>query len=85
VRCRELIDNLSGYLDGELDPELARRIVRHLEHCEDCNIVVDTTKKTIQICCSTEPTPLPEDVHERLNRLYAEKLGVSLPNTPEPD
>jgi anti-sigma factor (TIGR02949 family) len=85
VRCKQLIDNLSGYLDGELDPELAARLAQHLEHCEDCSIVVDTTKKTIQICCSTEPAPLPQDVHERLNRLYAEKLGVRLPNTSEPD
>lgn len=77
MRCKELINKLSEYLDGELDPELAGRLTRHLEHCEDCSIVVDTTRKTLEICCSTEPEPLPDDVRERLNRLYEEKFGVS--------
>lgn len=85
MRCKELIDNLSDYLDGELDSELAQGLARHLEHCEDCRIVVDTTKKTLDICCSTEPVPLPQDVRERLNRLFEEKLGVRLPDTSEPD
>ena len=73
--CKEVIRRLSDYLDGELDPALARELTRHLEHCEDCKIIIDTTRKTIEVYCSTEPTALPEDVRERLNRAIAEKLG----------
>ncbi len=76
--CREVIRKLSEYLDGELDPILAQELSRHLEHCEDCRIIVDTTRKTIQIYCNREPAPLPDDVRQRLNRALAGKLGLSL-------
>lgn len=73
--CKEVIRRLSEYLDRELDPALAEELARHLEHCEDCRIIVDTTRKSIEIFCKTEPAPLPNDVQERLNLLVAEKLG----------
>ena len=52
MRCRQLIDKISEYIDGELDPELVRELERHLEHCEDCRIVVDTTHKTVRRMCA---------------------------------
>jgi anti-sigma factor RsiW len=45
MRCRQVIDKISDYLDGELDPELVRELERHLKHCEDCRVVVDTTRE----------------------------------------
>jgi len=71
MRCRQVVDKISEYIDGELDPELVREVERHMEHCEDCRIVVDTTRKTVEIFCHTDPAPLPHDVLERLNRMFA--------------
>ncbi len=75
--CKEVIRKLSEYLDGELDPVLAEQLTRHLEHCEDCGLVVDTTRKTIEMYCDSEPAPLPDDVRRQLDRALAEKLGRS--------
>lgn len=72
--CKEVIKKLSDYLDDELYPVLAAELTRHLEHCDDCRIIVDTTRKTIEIYCNTEPAPLPDPVRERLNRALAAKL-----------
>lgn len=72
--CKEVIRKLSEYLDGELEPALAAQLTVHLEDCEDCRLVVDTTRKTVEIFCKTEPVPLPEDVQHRLNRLLLAKL-----------
>jgi anti-sigma factor (TIGR02949 family) len=74
MRCRQVIDRISEYLDGELDPELVRELERHLEHCEDCRIVVDTTRKTVEIFYHTEPAALPPGVRERLNQMFAERF-----------
>ena len=49
MNCRSVVRELSNYLDGELDTSLQQSIEVHLEHCEDCHLLVDTTKKTIQI------------------------------------
>jgi anti-sigma factor RsiW len=77
LNCKGVVRELSEYLDGNLDPTLAQELNRHLEHCDDCRVVVDTTRKTIEIYCNTEPLPLPPDVRQRLHRALAEKLGPS--------
>ena len=73
--CKQVIRQLSEFLEGELAHELAEDLSRHLEHCEDCKIVVDTCRKTIEIYCNTEPLPLPDDVRVRLERALADRLG----------
>jgi anti-sigma factor RsiW len=75
VVCKEVLRRLCDYLDGNLDPKLVEELSRHLGHCEDCNIVVDTTRKTIEVYCKSEPMALPDDVKERLDRALYEKLG----------
>ena len=74
MNCKGVIRELSEYLDGNLDPALEKELHRHLEHCEDCRLVVDTTRKTIKIYCTTEPLPLPAGVRDRLDLALAEKL-----------
>ena len=78
MACKKVIRQLSDYLDGELEPALLKELSRHLEHCEECRIVVDTCRKTIEIYCNTEPLPLPQGVRERLERALAERLGRKL-------
>lgn len=74
MKCKTVIRELSDYLDGALEPDLLEELQRHLENCDDCRLVVDTTKKTIQLFCNSEPAPLPGDVHERLHRALEQKL-----------
>ena len=65
---------LSNYLDEALDSTLKDSIEEHLGHCDDCRVVVDTTKKTIQIYCNSEPAPLPEDTKLRLREALVKHL-----------
>jgi anti-sigma factor RsiW len=74
LNCRGVIHELSSYLDAELDAAARTDLERHLERCEDCRLVVDTTKKTIQIFCNSEPVPLPQDVSNRLHAALFERL-----------
>jgi anti-sigma factor RsiW len=75
MNCRGLIVELSSYLDGELDAESIREMEIHLAHCKNCRIIVDTTRKTIDIYCQAEPVPLPEDFASRLHEALARRLG----------
>ena len=74
MNCRGVIQQLSDFLDDELDPKLAEDLCRHLELCDDCRVVVDTCRKTVKVFCKAEPLPLPADVQERLNQALAEKM-----------
>ena len=74
MNCKKVIIELSGYLDGALDMNIRLDLEQHLSRCQDCRIVVDTTRKTIQIFCNSEPVPLPEDVRKRLHAALIERF-----------
>jgi len=75
VSCKEILRRVSDLLDGLLEPEVVERLERHLEVCDHCRAIVDTTRHTIRFYCNAEPLPLPEDVQTRLDRALAEKLS----------
>jgi predicted anti-sigma-YlaC factor YlaD len=74
VNCRGVIRELSEYLNGDLDQSTLSDLQLHLARCEDCRVVVDTTRKTIEIFCKAEPVPLPEDVRERLHKALFRRI-----------
>ena len=74
MNCKKVIIELSTYLDGALDATVRIDLEQHLMRCTDCRLVVDTTRKTIQIFCNSEPVPLPEDVRNRLHTALLERF-----------
>jgi anti-sigma factor RsiW len=66
--CEGLLGSLSDYIDGELGAELCREIEKHISECDNCRIVVDTTRKTIDLvhASNDSQTGLPDDVRDRL-------------------
>jgi anti-sigma factor RsiW len=65
--CRYLLSSLSEYVDGELSDDLCLELERHMEGCQDCQIVVNTLHKTVELYHQTaEPPDIPSDVRDRL-------------------
>jgi len=73
--CRKLLTSLSEYIDGNLDQALCAEIERHLANCDNCHIVINTLKKTVELYqTASETTQLPSDVRRRLfHRLNLEE------------
>lgn len=67
TNCRVMLQQLSDYLDGELDAELCAALEKHLAECGDCSIVLNTLQKTIDLYKKqNEEETLPGDVRGRL-------------------
>jgi anti-sigma factor (TIGR02949 family) len=68
INCEALLGSLSEYIDGELTPELCAEIEKHLEGCDNCRVVLNTTKRAIDLVrAPTEPpVGVPTAVRERL-------------------
>ena len=65
--CNELLGSISEYVDGSLREELCRELEQNLSECEDCRVVVNTMKKTIELYQTDAPKGgLPADVRQRL-------------------
>lgn len=77
--CNHFLPGISDYLDGELSSELCSELEQHMSECERCRIVVDTTRKTIEIFQMTaDSQKAPNDVKERLyKRLNLEDYLVN--------
>jgi anti-sigma factor RsiW len=74
LNCKGVIHELSNYIDGDLDLPMKQELERHLGHCEDCTMIVDQTKKTVEIFCDSEPVALPSDVHMRLHEALRRRM-----------
>ncbi|MCA9919171.1 MAG: zf-HC2 domain-containing protein [Anaerolineales bacterium] len=47
MKCEELLQYLSDYIDQELDEELISEAQEHLATCHNCRVVLDSTQQTI--------------------------------------
>ena len=74
MNCKKVIQELTSYLDGVLDSDMRADLELHLARCTDCRVIVDTTRKTIQIFCNSEPVPLPDDVRHRLHTALMDRF-----------
>ena len=74
MNCEEVIHELSVYIDGELAEALLQEMESHLEECSECKLVVNQTKKTIEIFCDSEPIELPVEVRSRLHDALRRKF-----------
>ncbi len=66
-QCSSLLGNLSDYIDGSLKAEICAQIEEHMKTCENCQVVVNTLRKTVELYehCNEQPH-LPGGVKERL-------------------
>jgi anti-sigma factor RsiW len=72
IDCKHVWQYISAYIDGEVDAELRARIDRHLETCEICSAVLDSTRNVIVLVADERVFELPvgfsERLHERLEK-----------------
>ena len=72
--CAHLKDALGEYLDGEFDSELCQELREHLKDCERCQVVVDTTRRTIRFFSEEKPFQIPPEVQKRLQETLKARM-----------
>ncbi len=65
-QCQHLLSQISDYVDGALGQVVCEEIERHLAGCDNCRVVVDTLRKTVELYQTQGQAPVPGDVQERL-------------------
>jgi anti-sigma factor RsiW len=70
LNCKHVWDQISEYLDGTLDPATLAQVQKHLEHCEICSAVLDSTRNILILTADDRTFTLPVGfsarLHERL-------------------
>jgi predicted anti-sigma-YlaC factor YlaD len=67
ICCKECLDLLSDYLDGELAPETSFSLEEHFQDCPPCIAFLNTFKTSTDLCReSIRQVDLPEVVQIKL-------------------
>jgi len=66
LSCQDLLSDLSDYLDEGVSAEFRRDLEAHLAHCPTCEIVVDSTRKTLKIVSENFSYEIPGQVSDRI-------------------
>jgi hypothetical protein len=67
VTCTEFIAMLDDLIDNSAASSIRGEIEAHMHECEHCEVVFNTTRKTIEIYRSHDIYELPNDLRERLH------------------
>jgi len=64
--CKDVLSNLSCYIDGEGSQELRQALEEHISRCRRCRVVFDSTGKMLKIVTDADPFEVPLSVSARL-------------------
>ena len=73
ICCKECLELLHDYLEGELSPDVSASLEEHFKDCPPCIAFVKTYKSTTHFCqTALKSTEIPDIVKERLKE-FVEK------------
>jgi len=85
IECKHVWTHISEYLDGTLSPEVRATVQKHLEHCEICSAILDSTRNILILTADDRVFELPLGYSERLHaRLDAEMNRIKPHNADDP-
>jgi anti-sigma factor RsiW len=63
--CQPVLENISAYLDGELEATACDLIQRHCGTCASCAALVAGLRETVGLCRDAGTRELPDAVRRR--------------------
>jgi putative zinc finger protein len=75
LSCKHVWAHISEYIDQSVPAEVRADIERHLEHCEICSAVLDSTRNILVLTADDRTFELPVGYSERLHERLKRELG----------
>jgi anti-sigma factor RsiW len=66
--CIALFEQLSEYIDRELDTPTCKDIEAHIKSCRPCQVCLETLKQTVELCKNIERRQVPETFSLKLKQ-----------------
>ncbi len=74
IDCKHVWEHISGYLDSNLEASERNEVQRHLEHCEICSAILDSTRNILILTADERVFELPLGFSERLHARLDEEM-----------
>jgi hypothetical protein len=75
--CKHVWEHISDYIDNTVDAKLREEIELHLEHCEICSAILDSTRNILVLTADGRTFELPVGYSERLHERLTEEIEKS--------
>jgi predicted anti-sigma-YlaC factor YlaD len=73
--CKHVWEYISEYIDQRLEPSVLAEMENHLENCEVCSAVMDSTRNVLVLTADGRTFELPVGFSERLHQRLKEVIG----------
>jgi len=77
VSCEHVWDEISNYVDGEVDTALRAAMEEHFKGCKHCTAVLDGTRNVVQLYGDDRLFELPAGFSQRLRRRIVQEASWS--------
>ena len=76
IDCKHVWDHISEFLDDDLSPEMRAVVQQHLEHCEICSAILDSTHNVLILTADERVFKLPLGYSRRLHERLAAEIAT---------
>jgi anti-sigma factor (TIGR02949 family) len=77
INCKHVWEHISAYIDGEVDADLCAEINKHLETCEICSAVLDSTRNVVVLMADDRVFEVPAGFSARLHARLEKELELA--------
>jgi anti-sigma factor RsiW len=75
IDCKHVWEHISAYIDGDVDAALRAEIDKHLDTCEICSAVLDSTRNIVILVADDRVFELPAGFTDRLHARLEHELA----------
>jgi hypothetical protein len=75
IECKHVWNYISDYLDDSPSPATRDLVQRHLELCEICSAILDSTRNILVLTADDRVFDLPVGFSDRLHARLAREIG----------
>lgn len=75
LACQQLVEMVTDYLEGDLDPRRRAALEAHLAQCEHCTGYIQQVRRMLELTAGTleEPADLSPDLLSALTSRYRQR------------
>jgi hypothetical protein len=77
ITCDEFLAEFGDYLSDRISPEVREQLNLHVSQCRTCQVLYDSTLKTLKIVTDSSSFDLPPDISEEIVDKVMSKIRAS--------
>lgn len=83
ISCQDFITELGNLLDDDVALEVRESLQAHLAHCQSCQVLYDSTRKTLRIVTESGSFEYPDPIAEPLVTKIMDRIkgGCEVPDS----